>query len=244
MNDSRIIKQYLIKTLGFDEENILYFEDATAANFTELFGTKENFQGRLSNMLKKEGTELFVYYSGHGAPDLKTKNSFFVPVDADPNYIALSGYSLDLFYKNIAKMTTNKVTIVLDTCFSGNSDGGYLLGGISPAIINIKQAKHQIKNAVIFSSTRSGQVSTWYHEKKHGLFTYYFLKGLAGAADNDENLVITSSELANYVKNSVPYQARRLNGIEQNPVISQNKESKIAYLPKGLMLFSQQGNGL
>jgi len=236
INDARIMKKYLIKTLGYDENNILYYEDATTANFTELFGTANDHKGRLSNMLKQEGSELFVYYSGHGAPDINTRNSFFVPVDADPNYVAFSGYSLAQFYKNISKTTTKNITIVLDTCFSGNSDGGYLLSSISPAMINLKKSSPNLKNAIIFSSTEIGQVSAWFHEKKHGLFTYYFLKGLSGSADKDSNNIVTSTELGVYLEKFVPYQARRLNGFEQNPVLLQTKNHSIVKLQNSVVI--------
>lgn len=223
-NDSKIMKEYLVKAMGFDESNILYFEDATNANFIELFGTKDNHKGRVFNHIKPNKSDLFIYYSGHGAPDVKSKNSFFVPVDADPNYISLSGYSLNLFYQNMAKITARQTTIVLDTCFSGNSDGGYLLGSVSPAMVNVNKVKPTLNNSVIFSSTRVDQVSVWYHEKKHSLFTYYFLKGLTGAADFNNDLTVTSSEMGDYVRNSVPYQARRLNGFEQDPTLIQYQD--------------------
>jgi len=243
-NDARIMKQYLIKTLGYDENNVLYYEDATNGNFVEIFGTEKSPRGRLSNLLKNADSELFVYYSGHGAPDLSTKNSFFVPVDADPNYIALSGYPLDLFYNNIAQLDAKNITIVLDTCFSGNSDGGFLLNGISPVKLNTKRIIPKLKNATIYTSTRIDQVSVWFHEKKHSLFTYYFLKGLGGAADNNKNSIITSTELANYISDSVPYQARRLNGFEQNPSLLQTTEKQIVKLPKNVLQSVQFANSL
>jgi len=230
LNDARVMKDYLIETMGFDEHNIFYYEDATTAIFSELFGTEENHEGRISNHVIPNKSELFIYYSGHGAPDIKSNNSFFVPVDADPNYIGLSGYSLDLFYNNLAKISAKQVVVVLDTCFSGNSDGGYLLRDISPAIINFKVNDPRLKNAVIFTSTRQNQVSVWFHEKRHSLFTYYFMKGLNGAADNNNDLQITSTEMGGFLKDSVPYQARRINGIEQNPMLIQYQDVKLATL--------------
>jgi len=107
----------------------------------------------------------------------------------------------------------------LDTCFSGNSDGGFLLANISPANIRVKSESPGLENANVFTSTRSQQVSAWYHEKHHGLFTYYFLKGLSGAADSDKDKIVTSSELGDYVAAEVPHQARRKYGLEQNPVL-------------------------
>lgn len=231
-NDARVMKEYLITTLGFDEHNILYEEDATAATFNEIFGNHATHQGRLYGYLKPGQSDVFVYYSGHGAPDLGSRDAFFVPVDVDPGYIAMSGYSLDLFYENLAKLPARGVTVVLDTCFSGNSNGGQLLANVSPANIRVKTSNPVLENASIFTSTRAQQVSAWYHEKRHGLFTYYFLKGLAGAADSDRNQQITSLELGNYLSAEVSYQARRKYGLEQSPALLEKKSLVLTEIAK------------
>ncbi|WP_455203295.1 caspase family protein [Kaarinaea lacus] len=230
LNDARVIKDYLIKTMGFSEHNIIYMENASAARFNETFGNAGNFAGKLYNYVKPGKSDVFIYYSGHGAPDLQNKGAFFVPVDVNPNYIATSGYSLDLFYSNISKIPARSLTVVLDTCFSGNSDGGYLLRNISPAILKVESTTPIMNRSVIFTSSQNDQVSAWLHEKKHGLFTYYFLKGLSGAADSNQDLSITSTELGRYLSSTVPIQARKLNGHTQTPVLNQEKESIVAKL--------------
>jgi hypothetical protein len=42
-----------------------------------------------------------------------------VPVECNPNYVENSGYSLDVFYQNLAQLKAKSLTIVLDACFSG-----------------------------------------------------------------------------------------------------------------------------
>jgi uncharacterized caspase-like protein len=224
LNDARTMKQYLVKTLGFSEHNIIYIENATAARFNETFGNNNNFAGKLYNYVTPGKSDVFIYYSGHGAPDLQHQGAYFVPVDVDPNYIATSGYSLDLFYKNISRIPAKSMTIVLDTCFSGNSDGGFLLRNVSPAILKVNKVLPAISKAAIFTSSQPDQISTWHHEKKHGLFTYYFLKGLSGAADNNRDLNITSTEMGDYLTDHVPLQARKIGGHLQTPTLIQEKE--------------------
>ena len=210
--------------------NTIHIENATAARFSETFGNSDNFAGKLYNYVNPGKSDVFIYYSGHGAPDLQNKGSYFVPIDVDPNYIATSGYSLDLFYKNISKIPAKSVTIVLDTCFSGNSDGGFLLRNMSPAILKSKSVFPSINQAAIFTSSKPDQISTWHHEKKHGLFTYYFLKGLTGAADTNRDSDITSTELGSYLAQNVPMQARKMNGQIQTPTLTQQKELVITTL--------------
>ena len=64
------------------------------------------------------------------------------------------------------------------------------------------------------------QVSSWYPEKKHSLFTYYFLKALQGDADKDDNKKLTIREIREYIDDNVTYLARRLNNREQTPEVS------------------------
>ncbi len=227
-NDARAIKEYLVHAMGVDEQNILYVEDATAASFSEIFGTHDVYAGKLNSYLKPGVSDVFVYYSGHGAPDLNNQGAYFVPVDADPAYIAMSGYSLDLFYRNVAKLPARAVTIVLDTCFSGNTDGGFLLSNVSPAAVRVKTDGPAISNANIFTSARGQQVSAWFHEKRHGLFTYYFLKGLSGAADEDSDKVVTSTELGAFLATEVSHQARRKYGLEQVPLLIERQPLNMA----------------
>jgi len=87
-------------------------------------------------------------------------------------------------------------------------------------------------NAVLMTSAALDQVSSWYGEKKHSLFTYFFLKGLQGEADANKDGKITVGEMQTYLKENVPYMARRLTGNEQQPVITGNALDVIAVLKR------------
>jgi hypothetical protein len=222
--DAKIMKEYLIKTFGFKPSNIIYAEDATVGKFNEIFGSEKNPKGKLFNYVRKNISEVFIYYVGHGAPDLQSQEAYFVPVDANPQYIASNGYSLQTFYANLSKLPAKKITIVIDACFSGNSDKGMLFKNISPAMVKVKKEYSGPKNAMLITSAAVDQVSTWYPEKKHSLFTYYFLKGLQGEADANKDGVITIGEIKGYLQEHVPHMARRLNNVEQYPVIDGNEK--------------------
>jgi hypothetical protein len=230
--DARIMKEYVLHTMGFEEGNVIYAEDATLSKLNEIFGTEQAPKGRLFNMVKRNVSRVFVYYGGHGAPDLESGDAFFVPVDGNPEYIRASGYRLQTFYDNLAKLPAKKITVVLDACFSGNSDKGMLFKGISPAIVKVKKEYRGPKGAVLMTSASTDQVSAWYPEKRHSLFTYFFLKGLQGAADQSGDGKITVGELSEYLREHVPYMARRLKGVEQQPVIMGNPGDVLAVLKK------------
>jgi len=222
IHDATIMKEYAIKVLGFREGNIVFEPNATKAKFEAIFGTKDNYKGKLWRWIKPDKSDVFIYYSGHGAPDIDTKKAYLLPIDCDPSDIALTGYSLNVFYNNLSKLPAKSITVVIDACFSGGSARGMLIKGASPIYIEVKNPIQTMKNAVILSSTARGQISSWYEEKKHSLFTYFFLKGLKGEADKDKNGNITIGEIKEYLTKNVPYMARRLHGREQTPIIIGN----------------------
>jgi hypothetical protein len=230
--DARIMNEYLIRTLGYDPANIIYVEDAPLSKFNEIFGTEGDHKGKLFKWVKKGISRVFVYYVGHGAPDLESTEAYFMPVDATPDYIKSNGYRLQTFYDNLSKVPARKMTIVLDACFSGSSEKGLLFKNISPAMVKVKKELRGPKNAVVITSTSVDQVSTWYPEKKHSLFTYYFLKGLQGNADINKDRKITVGEMQKYLKENVPYMAQRLSGKEQQPVVMGNEEDMMVVLRK------------
>ena len=118
---------------------------------------------------------------------------------------------------------------MIDACFSGISHGGSLLGAISPIIPTIENPMMLIPNATVITASRGDEVSGWYPEKRHGLFTYFFLKGISGDADRDQNGEITVSELKAFVSDEtegVPYWARRLHSKEQHPDVF-GREGKV-----------------
>ena len=226
INDAKSIKNYLINVLGFQEGNIYYQENATKGDFEVLFGNQSNHQGKLYNTVKAGKSDVFVFYSGHGAPDTKNFKGYFVPVECDPQYVSLAGYSIDLFYKNLAKLPAKSVTVVLDACFSG----AQVLKNISPIGIKSKGIKG-VKNGVLLASSQGTQVSSWHNARQHGLFTYFFLKAIHNKnADANQDNQLTFKEIYKYIADKtegIPYWARRLHNVEQTPALQGENAEKV-----------------
>lgn len=214
--DAEVMKQYLIKTLGYREGNILFETDATKAKFEALLGISGNHRGTLYDYIKPDKSDVFVYYSGHGAPDPNTRKGYFMPVDCDPSKIALNGYPLDTFYENLSKLEAKSITVVMDACFSGGtSSGGLLVSSASPIGIVVNNPAIAKENTLILASSKGDEISSWYDEKRHGLFSYFFLKALGGSADKNKDKKLTFEEIYDFVSDraeGVPYWARRLHG--------------------------------
>ncbi len=224
LNDAVLMRRYLEEALGYRPGNILHIEDATLTNMRVLFGDANNPRGRLRDLVKPGLSDVFVYYSGHGAPDPNAAQAYLMPIDADPMRLALTGYSLEVLYENLSKLEARSITVVLDACFSGATGGGdMLIAAASPIGIRVNDPSALLgEQAVVIAAANNQQVASWYPEMRHGLFTYFFLKGLQGAADLSGNGHITAAEMAEYLRNDtegVPYMARRLYSREQQPQV-------------------------
>jgi len=220
VRDAEFVKKYLIQTLGYREGNIIHKKNATLSNIKVAFN-------KLKGYVKKGKSDIFVYYSGHGAPDPETNQGYLVPVDADPNFIADSGYPVNELYRLLNDVNAKSLTVVIDACFSGSSDAGMILKDISPVFIEVDQSSLRGENATLFTSATGEQVSSWYREKKHSLFTYYFLKALQGEGDENKDDKLTFAEIQSYIDDNVPYMARRLNNREQTPQLDTMDKNRV-----------------
>ncbi|MGP0566727.1 MULTISPECIES: caspase family protein [unclassified Nitrospina] len=228
--DLEMIKTYLIRTMGFYPDNIITYEDATKGDFATLFGTAQDHRGKLFRWVKPGVSRVFIYYTGHGIPGVTGEELYFVPVDADLDYISQSGFSVSLFYENLKKIPSQETVIVLDTCFSGRTPDGVLFNRAS-AIVPVPQSRPMpLSNTAVLTSAQNDQVSTWLDKQGHSLFTYFFLLGLKGQADLNQDRTITTGEMNEYLIQEVPYMARRVADKEQLPKLEGRKDLVLAIL--------------
>jgi tetratricopeptide (TPR) repeat protein len=215
IQDATMVKNYLIHTFGYRDGNVIFKTNATKGVFENIFGSTQNYKGMLYDYLTPGKSDVFVYYSGHGAPSLESKKGYILPVDGNPNDVTIGGYGLELLYKNLARMRARSITVVTDACFSGAP----LFKKASPVGIIVKNPLIAQKNTSIISSSSGTELSSWYPQKGHGLFTYYFLLGINGKADANRDKTITMGELSEFINDNVPYMARKLHsGRRQTPV--------------------------
>jgi uncharacterized caspase-like protein len=75
----------------------------------------------------------------------------------------------------------------------------------------------------VFSASALDEISSSLPEAKHGLFSYFLMKGLEGEADANADRNITAGELHAYVASNVSRQALRL-GRVQTPQLQGDAE--------------------
>ena len=120
-------------------------------------------------------------------------------------------------------LNPKSVTLFLDTCYSGVSrEEETLLASARPVRI-VADEQDTPDNFTIFSASQLDQISSGLSEAKHGIFSYYLMKGLEGNADINQDKKITNGELLAYMNENVSEKAAEL-GREQNPSLTGDPE--------------------
>ena len=228
--DAQLFRRYAASVFGVtDDRNHLYVRtdaDATGNELRKLFGD----DGWLARRVQTT-TDVYVYFSGHGGPDIKTRTPFLLPTDADASYPRETGYALTALYQQLARLPARSITVFLDACFTGSTrSNGTLFGGARAIVISIEQPALLRDNFAVIAAAAGDQIASDYPAKRHGLFTYYALSGLRGAADADADGAVTVAELERYLGAHVPSVAAALDREQTPVVIARNKDRVLVRL--------------
>jgi uncharacterized caspase-like protein len=121
--------------------------------------------------------------------------------------------------------------VFLDACFTGSTrSSGTLFTGARPIVISVEHPALLRDNFAVIAASGSDQIASDYPAKRHGLFTYFTLLGLRGAADADADGVITAGEVERYLTSQVPRVAASLDREQTPVVIARNKSLAVVRL--------------
>lgn len=206
-NDARIFEKYCEKTLGIPQKNIRTYYNATygdiVAAMEDLTHIAEAYKGDI---------DVIFYYAGHGLPDESNRNAYLLPIDATGTQLEAC-YPLDKLYGQLGDLRANSVVAFLDACFSGSLRGDGMLASARGIKLKPKEID-ATGNMIVMSAASSDQSAYPFHEKNHGLFTYYLLKKL-----NESRGDITLGELADFISNEVAKKSIVENKKPQTPNI-------------------------
>jgi predicted small secreted protein len=212
LQDARLVADYLVKAMGYPEENVVLLTNDKALQSD----MNKYFERWLHNHVEPGGT-VFIYYSGHGAPDPKTGSAYLVPYDGDPSFIAETGYSLTRMYDALGKLPAKEIIVALDSCFSGAGGRSVIAKGARPLVMNLQNNTVLSANMTVLSASAGDQISSTYDEKGHGLFTYFMLKGIKNEEVVNPDGSIKMDDLFGYIKPQVERIARKQYNNEQTP---------------------------
>jgi hypothetical protein len=156
---------------------------------------KEEVSKAIESVFKKAKKEdqVLIYYSGHGKPSYKFDLCLLFK-ETDPDSLLATSLKFDYINECKEQSACNRVVVILDCCYSGTAGmkGDYLQEMLST---------FSGSGTILLTSTgqTGSNIAKEDKELKHGVFTYYLLKGLKDwVADYDSDGVITVEDLYRY----------------------------------------------
>jgi WD40 repeat protein len=212
-SDAEAVAKYIENIGGIPRQNIKLLTDERV--------TKSDLEAYIEDWLPrrvKKDSEVFIYYAGHGTPDPESKEAYIVPYDGHPDFKSKL-YPLKRMYASLNKLPTDQIIVMLDSCFSGAGERGVTSQGARPLSISIENPVLAGGKITVLAASTGTQISSDYDRVKHGLFTYYLLKGMKGEADKNKDNTIALQELYDYVRSNVSTTASIELNRDQTPVL-------------------------
>ena len=224
--DAEGLYQILIGPAGFKQEHVLLLTDRTERKPT-LRNIKWALGTFLARSAKKDDT-VFIFFAGHGAPEVDQQGverdglaKYLVPIDAEPDDLYSTALPMDELQTIFNRIEAERVVVFLDACYSGAA-GGRTFASKKTRAMNVDdlflERLTRSKGRAILTASRSAEVSLELPELGHGVFTYYLMQGLKGAADLNHDGIVTLQELYEYLEQQVTQKARSVGG-NQHPVM-------------------------
>lgn len=218
--DAAAVREHLL-ALGFPERNIVYLTGSKASRA----GLAKNLESWLIRNAGDKST-VFFYFSGHGAPDPKTGQAYLVPFDGDTQFLEETAYPVKRLYQRLNDIKAKSVIVTLDACFPGAGGRSVLAKGTRPLVSRIDAGKDAAGRLVVFTAAGEAEITGTEESQGHGVFTYYFLKGLSGDA-RDKNGRITARGLYDYLVPLVQNAARRQNRDQRPSFLAPSDSAEI-----------------
>ena len=207
--DAQYFHDYAAIKLGVPDNNIFTMINQDA----DRIEIKKAVKNWLLRMSVKNETDVYVFFAGHGLASSDGSNMFLLPYDGDPELLEDSAIDRKQLFADIQAISPRSVTVFLDSCYSGGTrDGGTLVASLRPIAIRAKE-QNVPDGFTILSAAKGDQTSQSLEEAKHGLFSYFLMKGLEGDADANNDNQITAGELHSFVTEKV----ERQSGFKQTP---------------------------
>ena len=209
--DAQAVLAHLL-ALGYPRRNIAFLTGEQASKA----GISKNIETWLPKNVN-ENSSVFFYFSGHGAPKPDTGDAFLLPADGDPLYLDDTAYPLKRLYEKLNALPAKRVVAAIDSCFSGAGGRSVIAKGTRPLVVRVDTGNESLGQVYSLTASAADQTSGVMEDQGHGLFTYFLLKGLNGAAKDNSGRV-TLKGVYDYLKPRVADEGRRLNR-DQTPLL-------------------------
>jgi hypothetical protein len=179
------------KTQGVPPENsyIMLDEKASQARI------KTNIKKMLRRL--KPGDTIYFYYNGHGIPVPSQHNMpYLLAYDTEPDFVTDDAFfSLQNIYAKLSDSVAGKVVAVVDSCFSGVTDGKAVNKGVAATRVIPKRTSFNQEKMVVMSAGKGNQYSNAYDKKGHRLFSYFVMKNILEGKSDIKLLYMSTRQL-------------------------------------------------
>jgi hypothetical protein len=214
-SDATAFYDYALRALGVKPENLrlLLDEKADAAEILVAF------KNWLPTRVNKGKTDVYVFYSGHGLPSQDGNSLYFLPYEANRDLLDRTAIAQSEVVEALQRANPRSVTMFIDSCYSGQTrTGETLLASARPLAVTAKQSSFP-PNFTVISASAPDQISSSSPDLKHGIFSYYLMRGMEGEADTNKDRQITVAEMQAYLNENVTRRAMGMNRTQQPQVV-------------------------
>ncbi len=206
-NDAKEFYEYAVRALGVKPEKIkiLLDEEADDVNILKAF---ENW---LPIQVNRDKTDVYVFFSGHGLPAPDGKSLYFLPYGVDKELLSRTAVAQNEVVAALSAAKPRSVTMFIDACYSGQTRAGDVLVTNAKPLALKSDASNYPSNFTVITASANDQISSSSPELKHGIFSFYLMKGMEGEADANQDGKITVGEMQDYLSDKVSRQAMTLN---------------------------------
>ena len=203
---------------GFQKQKSGLYRNVHISQLNDGEVTKEKLAAEFSRLSEHiRADDVFVFFvSGHGTT-YDDGDYYYLPSDfryTSKDSIPTGGISKNNLLANLSKIKAGKTLVMLDTCNSGAFLSDSNKRGLSEKTA-IDRLTRATGHATLAASSDTQSAMEGYNG--HGVFTYVFLEGIAGAADSDSDGYVTLNELSAFVEREVPERSYEKWGYEQVP---------------------------
>ena len=200
--DAKVFADYAAEKLGVPRQRIKTLVNDGADEKDVLLAAKRWLaRGSLAGQ-----SDVYVFFAGHGLASDDGEKMYLLPYDGAPELLDKTAILRDELFTDIAAANPRSVTVFLDTCYSGTTRGPEMLVASRPITIRAKESAIP-EGFTVMTAAAGDQTAKPLEEAKHGMFSYFLMKGMEGDADANSDNEITAGELHAYVQQNVIQQS-------------------------------------
>ena len=200
--DAEVFQDYAVEKLGVPADRVKTLVNDAADERGVLLAVMR----WLTRTAEPGQSDVYIFFAGHGLASDDGKKMFLLPYDGAPELLDKTAILRDELFADIAAANPRSVTVFLDTCYSGTTRGPDMLIASRPIAIRAKE-KSVPEGFTVMTAAAGDQTAKPLEEAKHGMFSYFLMKGMEGDADANQDNQITAGELHAYVQQNVIQQS-------------------------------------